>query len=139
MFWNRKNSLLDKKIAGRRLSLWLSAIIPPIAWALLIFTFSAESALPSASYSALDFIFKKTAHMTVFAVLFWLTNRGFSLLNNSYSLKKHWYLPVFICLIYAMSDELHQHFVPDRHATFRDVGYDMLGVFTVYLYKTGRL
>ena len=139
MFWNRKNSLLTKKIAGRELSLWLHALVPPIIWALIIFTFSAESTLPAATYSALDFLIKKGAHMTVFAILFWLTNRSFMLISYGYTLKKHWYLPVLLCFLYAMSDELHQHFVPNRHATFRDVGYDMLGVLIVYMRKTGRV
>lgn len=140
MFWNKKKSVLNKvTIADKPLALWLNAILPPLLWAGFIFFFSSRSELPVAAYSTFDFILKKMAHITVFAILFVLTNRSFSLLLGNYSLKKHWYLPVLICFFYALSDELHQHFVPNRHASFRDVGFDMLGVFTMYLYKTNRI
>lgn len=79
------------------------------------------------------------AHMFVFAVLFFLTHRSFALTNKNYSVKKHWYIPVLICFIYALSDEIHQHFVPNRYATVRDVGYDMVGVLTMYLKTTNRI
>lgn len=140
MFWNKKKSLFNTtRVAGKPLSVWASAVIPPLLWAGCIFFFSSRSELPAAAYSAFDFVLKKIAHITVFAVLFVLTNRGLSLTIDHYSLKKHWYVPVLICLMYALSDELHQHFVPNRHASIRDVGYDMLGVFTMYLYKTDRI
>lgn len=79
------------------------------------------------------------AHMFVFAVLFFLTHRSFALTNKNYSVKKHWYIPVLICFIYALSDEIHQSFVPNRYATVRDVGYDMVGVLTMYLKTTNRI
>jgi len=140
MFWNKKKSFLSSiKIAGKPLSVWINAFLPPLLWAGVIFFFSSRSELPSASYSSLDFIFKKMAHITVFSVLFIFMDRGFRVYSRNYSLRKHWYLPVFICFAYAMSDEMHRYFVPNRHQTFRDVGYDMLGVFTMYLYKTDRI
>jgi VanZ family protein len=32
------------------------------------------------------------------------------------------------CFVYAAADELHQHYVPTRDASFRDLGADMVGV-----------
>lgn len=140
MWWKKKTSVLDKvHIKKHSLRIWLSAMLPPLLWAGVIFLFSSRSSLPSAPYSAYDFVLKKAAHITVFAILFVLTNRSFSMLYAKYELKKHWYLPALICLLYALSDETHQYFVPNRHSSIRDVGFDMLGVFSMYLKKTNRV
>ena len=140
MSWHTlQKTLFPSTVLPRSFSFWLDALLPPVAWALVIFFFSSQSVLPGGSYSALDFVLKKTAHLFVFAVLFLLTNRAFTKTLPEYSLKKHWYLPVFICFCYALSDELHQYFVPNRQAALQDVGYDMLGVFLMYLRKTERI
>lgn len=114
---------------------------PPVLWALLIFIFSSQQLLPSVEFSALDFVLKKTAHIFVYAVLYLLLfrtvnksltrQRASKLKNNSRLL----YLPILICLVYAVSDEIHQYFVPGRFATLRDVGFDMLGVGIAFLKK----
>ncbi len=46
-----------------------------------------------------------------------------------------WSLPLILCLIYAITDEIHQSFVPGRYPTSTDIGYDMLGA-SVALLKT---
>lgn len=106
----------------------------PICWALLIYFLSSQSSLPSMQESALNFISKKMAHIIVYLVLYVLVHRA-TLLTFSQK-KRHplvVLLPVLICFIYAMSDELHQSFVPGRGGTIRDVGYDMLGVSIAFL------
>ena len=70
--------------------------------------------------------------MFVYAVLFLLLHRAFRLtipqkIQTQYT-HAHWLLPVVFALIYAITDELHQSFVPGRYATTKDIGYDMLGV-----------
>lgn len=140
MFPNKKKTVHNSlPLRKQPLSFWVNALVPPLVWAGIIFAFSAQSSLPSASYSPYDYILKKSAHMFVFAVLFFLTNRSFSLIREDYSLKRHWYLPVLICFVYALSDEMHQHFVPNRFAALRDVGYDMIGVLAMYLRLTKRI
>ena len=37
-----------------------------------------------------------------------------------------------LTLLYAISDEVHQSFVPGRHARWYDVGFDMIGAWVVY-------
>lgn len=117
----------------------LIAYLPAIVWAVLIFTLSSQQVLPSFELSVLDFIFKKTAHIGVYAVLYlllfmagkktWPKNKDFD--------ARLWLLPLALSLIYAISDELHQSTVPGRHATLRDISYDMLGVSLVLLAKLG--
>lgn len=107
----------------------------PILWAGVIFFLSDQQALPSFTASILDFIFKKSAHMFVYAVLYVLLFRAYQITNGDEITKKHYFLPIIISLAYALVDEFHQSIIPGRHPTIRDVGYDMLGVLTVLLYQ----
>ena len=108
---------------------------PAVLWAIVIFFFSSQEVLPGFEVSILDFLFKKSAHMTVFAVLFtllwWGMARSFKVsAKHAYLL---WLMPLMICLIYAVSDEWHQSFVSNRSPSLRDVGFDFLGAFTALL------
>jgi VanZ family protein len=116
---------------------YLNAYLPPLLWAVIIFALSSQSNLPSPDSSTFNFIFKKSAHITVFAVFFLLLSRGLHITQPRFDLKKNWYIPIGICLFYAVSDEVHQSFVSYRHSSIADIGYDMLGVLTMYLYKIG--
>ncbi len=107
------------------------AFLPSIIWAGLIFFFSAQQMLPSLYLSVLDFLFKKTAHIFVYAVLYILVYQA--LTKVEVDPKKRWWLGLAVCLVYAVNDELHQAAVPGRTATLRDVGYDFLGMGIVIL------
>lgn len=111
----------------------LTAFLPSLIWAGVIFIFSAQQVLPSLHLSTLDFLFKKSAHMFVYGVLYWLVYRGLSQVDTPSSQK--WWIAMIICLIYAASDEFHQSLVSGRSATLRDVGYDFLGAGLVLLRK----
>ena len=71
-------------------------------------------------------IVRKGAHFTEFAVL------GALLCNalHTYELsrKPRWLLPVGIGALYAVSDEIHQYFVPQRACRLLDMGIDTAGV-----------
>ena len=117
------------------LSTWLSAYLPPLIWAGVIFVISSQQVLPGPDVFLLDFLFKKSAHMFVYGVLYALLFRSVAMTSPK---DKFWLLvtlPLLICLIYAASDELHQSLVTGRYATLRDIGYDMLGVTVVFLKK----
>ena len=40
---------------------------------------------------------------------------------------KEYYLSIIVCIIYAISDEIHQIFVPDRSCQVYDMMIDSLG------------
>jgi VanZ family protein len=115
----------------------VNALLPPIAWAALIFILSSQSVLPGIEISTLDFIAKKLAHITVYAVLYVLLYRATAILTDTMPANKRqsWllYVPLFICFAYAISDEFHQSFIPNRFGSMRDVGYDMLGTSIAFL------
>lgn len=102
---------------------------PPVLWMALIFALSSQSVLPGPNVIWMDFVFKKSAHMFVYAVLYVLMFRATSWGKP----KKEWVLPLILTIAYAMSDEIHQSLVPGRTATLRDIGYDGLGATVALL------
>lgn len=125
--------------------------LPVILWMLLIFYLShqpgaasselssgvtdaiikfASSFIPSADFN-LDFLehfVRKNAHFFAYFIL------GVFVLN---ALSRGKRMTVFkagmaltICMLYAISDELHQYFIPGRSAEVRDVLIDSSGALT---------
>jgi len=111
------------------------AYLMPVLWAGFIFFCSAQESLPGLSISIFEFIFKKSAHMFVFAILYVLLLRAYCKTNKKKIDKNTYLLFIIICLLYAISDEFHQSNVPGRHPALRDIGFDMLGTTTVLLYQ----
>ena len=74
--------------------------------------------------------------MFVYAILYILLYRAYSITHFQGKLtKKHYLIPLALAFLYAITDELHQSSVPGRHATLRDIGYDLLGVSSILLYQ----
>ncbi len=99
---------------------FLSKWAPVFLWAAAIFTVSSFSTLPKAEFIWWDFILKKSAHMIEYAILYFLVLRALKY--------KYWLPAIFACILYALSDEFHQSFVPGRTAKFTDVGFDTMGM-----------
>jgi len=105
--------------------------LPVFLWGGLIFFFSSQSALPGPNTVFWDFVFKKTAHMTVYAVLYWLLFRAINVHRKGKT--KFYWIPFIICFLYSLSDEIHQSLTPGRTPTLRDVGFDTLGMMIASL------
>lgn len=73
----------------------------------------------------------KTAHFCTYAALAWLTQRALSWKQEKspQMLLIAWGISV----LYAISDELHQGFVPGRHPTIADAFIDALGAAALLL------
>ena len=71
-----------------------------------------------------SFVVRKSAHFTEFLIL------GVSLFLTVRDLRKRpsFWIPWLIGAAYAVSDELHQHFVPGRSCEVRDMIIDACGV-----------
>jgi VanZ family protein len=95
-------------------SLWL----PVVLWAGLIFGFSSIPSLNS-GLGDLDYVLRKGAHMTEYAMLALLLWRAV----------RDEAVAFFATLLYAVSDELHQTFVRGRHGSPKDVAFDATGAF----------
>jgi VanZ family protein len=99
--------------ASRALSVWL----PVVVWAAVIFALSSIPSL-STSLGFWDTVLRKGAHLTEYAILGALLLRALG--RDAPALAAG--------ILYAASDEVHQHFVRGRHAAPVDVLIDAVGV-----------
>jgi hypothetical protein len=89
---------------------WLPAIIVMA----VIFGFSSIPSKEMPMFGVLDLIVKKGAHMLGYGLLalaFWYALR-FD--------RRRWWLALLLAVLYALSDEFHQSFVPGRHPSLVD-------------------
>lgn len=98
----------------------LSRFGPPLALMGLIFYLSAQPGL--ASGLSFDFFLRKAAHMAEYGLLFLLWWRALGARAGA------GWAAAAIAVAYAISDELHQSYVPDRAGKPLDVVIDAAGV-----------
>jgi VanZ family protein len=107
---------------------------PVVVWAAIIFWFSSRTkgALPQNPNDSVDFIIKKAAHLGEYGILAVLVWRAFS---QTLKERERWHpwVIVALCAVYATSDEFHQHFVPGREPSPRDVLIDIAGASVALL------
>lgn len=89
--------------------------LPALAWATLIFALSGIPTLAT-DLGTWDLVLRKLAHAVEYAILA-------ALLLRALRAPPAWALAV----VYAVSDELHQHFVPGRAGRPLDVAIDATG------------
>lgn len=135
----------------KRLS-WLAVIL----WMTLIFYFSHQPATDSAKLSSgvTEFLFaaiqqllphvqldleqfhtiiRKLAHFFSYFTLGLLV---FHALRQTRLNQKNSGLALLICMLYAISDEVHQLFIPGRSGEIRDVLIDTVGAFVgIFIYR----
>ena len=99
---------------------WLSALGPVLLYAALIFVVSGQSNLPSTR------IWDKAAHFGEYAILGFLAARAIFLITG-WSLRTSALVAVVGATTFAITDEIHQYFVPGRDADVLDVLADFLG------------
>lgn len=140
------------------------SVVLLVCWMILIFNLSAENAKTSSKtsgrivdkvisllvpdYEELDkpeqneirekfqFVIRKTAHFTIYGILGILAYLSIATYKNI-PLLFRLISPALVCLIYSVSDEIHQRFVPGRSGELRDVLIDfcgsLLGITAVFL------
>lgn len=97
--------------------LWL----PLLAWMGLIFFLSAQPDLPHPEGGWADLLVSSGGHVLVFGVLAVLWVRVLGERPHA------WLLALALTVLYALSDEFHQVFVPGRHPDPLDLLCDGLG------------
>jgi VanZ family protein len=100
---------------------WLNLWLPLVAWMGLIFWLSAQPDLPNPGTGWLRALISSGAHAFVFGVLAVLWARTFGGRPQS------WLIAFALTILYALSDEFHQAFVPGRHPDPWDLMCDGLG------------
>lgn len=118
-------------IFKRLVRFWL----PPFLWMTLIFYLSSRLRTSVTGEFLFDFLIFKTLHMIEYAILYFLLFRAFYCINNQQlTINNKFLYPVFLSILYAITDEIHQTFVPTREGKFRDVIIDTAGVLLMYIY-----
>ncbi|MDO4377224.1 MAG: VanZ family protein, partial [bacterium] len=80
----------------------------------------------------LNLIIRKLAHFTEYLILGVLVINMFTK-NN---IPKSYLISIIFCVIYAISDEIHQFLIPGRACQIKDILIDSIGSITgIYLYK----
>ena len=116
---------------------WIAVVL----WMILIFNLSSQvskqsnqlstgitmviektvlKVVPNANFNiqSINHIVRKNAHFFVYLVL------GILVMN---AIRNNKYFALMICVLYAISDELHQFFVPGRGPGIKDVLIDSMG------------
>ena len=134
-----------------------SRYAPLIIWATLIFVGSSDLLaashtaglltplrwlFPSASEAtlgAIHFLLRKAGHFTEYAILAWLAARAFR--SSSQNLfREYWFwISLAFIIVYSLSDEFHQSFVPSRTPSIYDSLIDSVGgLTTLVIMRTRR-
>ena len=130
--------------SGKAFFYWMLVVV----WMGVIFFFSSKTSGSSdqQSYSVIEiinqvfsnvglkiqlaaenwnFVIRKLAHMSEYAVLSALLYMAF--LSSVLSKKKVTVYSLLVCIIYAVTDEIHQIFIDGRTGKISDVGVDVIG------------
>ena len=114
------------------------SIVLVVIWMILIFVMSSFGSTQSDSQSnfivdilinifnidnvdVLSYIVRKLAHFTEYFIL------GILVCNMFRYYDKKYYFAIIVCILYAVSDEAHQAFVPGRSCQVYDMLIDSFG------------
>ncbi|MGC8595285.1 MAG: VanZ family protein [Candidatus Kryptoniota bacterium] len=106
--------------------------LPAILWMVLIFTLSS---IPGSAYAPFEFPYAHTiAHTILFGILYFLLYRAFKYQSYSRLFADLSTLIAFVfAVLYGMSDEYHQSFVPGRSEKLSNVLNDTVAALVVFL------
>jgi len=101
--------------------------IPAIFIAVTVFIASSFEQVPFFSETIIGW--DKLIHMSVFFLFSISLQMAIAANRNQWSNKKIGFISSLLALIYALSDEIHQYFVPGRVCDFWDFAADAIGIF----------
>ena len=107
--------------------------VPVITWMAVIFFFSSQHKVSVSEDSLINFLFFKTLHVLEYYLLYFLSYRA---VRNTWNKQTTgvWYMTAFVLtVIYAVTDEIHQVYVPTREGRLRDVIIDTGGAVLSWL------
>ena len=127
------------------------SLLSVLIWMIFIFIMSSFDASESSAQSniivnfisnifninnieLISLIIRKLAHFTEYFIL------GILTYNLIKKYRKKYYIAIIICIIYAISDEIHQIFIPGRSCQITDILIDSIGAITaIYICKLKHL
>ncbi|MGM7721833.1 VanZ family protein [Metabacillus sp. Hm71] len=110
----------------------LITILPFLYMALIwILSSNPADAIVKTPFS-FDALLKESLHLIEFAILYWLLVFAF-MAHHKWS-ERASLAAAIIAILYGLTDEIHQSFVPSRSATVIDFIKDTIGVTVSYLF-----
>lgn len=123
--------ILDMK----KIVYWIEVFL----WCGVIFFFSSIPDLKIKELGFWDFVLRKIAHIFEYFVLSYLLIRAFEKTTKMGRFKSNIF-SIFLGFIYAVSDEIHQYFVPGRYFSLKDILIDLFGIlFGVFFYNNNKV
>lgn len=110
-----------------------SDFITLIVLKILNFFFFLQSNIINIDF--ISFIIRKIAHISEYFILTLLFYIGFYKNYQKTSKDKLLLLSIVFSIIYSITDELHQTFVPNRVGSHKDVIIDSMGCLIFYLFS----
>jgi VanZ family protein len=105
--------------ARRQITSWIAVV----GWAAVIFYLSSLSRLPPAVST---WSLTKLAHIIEYAVLTLLLMRALD--AHHLGRRRVLWMAALLAVAYAVTDEFHQSFVPNRHPSPLDIVIDFIGI-----------
>lgn len=100
--------------------------LPPLAWMGTLFYLSAQPDIPCPPGPLLQKLYERGGHALGYAILAWLYLRALRrTIHNGVVLRL---VSAGLAVIYALSDEYHQTFVPGRSGELADLLADGMGI-----------
>ena len=103
-----------------------------LTWMGVIFLLSSSLLAPHASaegtegiFGGLNYLMRKCAHVAEYALLAFFWFRSIRPRGDGCRSRLAW--SVFLSVLYAATDELHQAYIPERLGTWSDVVFDTAG------------
>jgi len=106
---------------------FLKYALPVIIWMIFIFYISSLSSPPSPG-EGIKF-FNEVFHFSEYLILSFLFLRMF----NEYDIKNGFLLAIIFSILYGLTDEIHQLFVPYRAFEIKDLIIDGLGASVILI------
>lgn len=103
----------------------------PLLYMALIWTLSSfpADAIVNTPFS-FDSLLKESLHLIEFAILYWLI--AFAFMAHGRWTERTSLIAAAFAILYGLTDEIHQSFVPARSATVIDFVKDTIGVLVSY-------
>jgi len=116
------------RYTGKRVKNLICYWLPVLIYMALIFYLSSgPGKLPDYKIPHLD----KLGHIVLYGILGLLVFRAFRAGNPSRPAQRAVIFTLVVCVLYGLSDELHQSFVPQRQVELLDIVCDGLGALLV--------
>lgn len=94
-------------------------LVRPVLW---LFPHLSEGTL-----KIFQLVVRKAAHFTEYGILAWLAARAFRTSSRELLRHRWFWASLLLIVVYSLSDEFHQSFVPSRTGSIYDCLIDSLG------------